>query len=78
MKVYLLIKDMATSVQSVLLPRSKFSLLRAKEWVLSNKYKVKKVDITENFFRFRQFSPSQAKGFRIKTLPDGIRLVLAV
>jgi len=65
-------------VQSVLIPRSKFSLLRAKDWILSNKYKLKKVDITENYFRFRQETPSQYKSFRMKTLSDGIKLVLAV
>jgi hypothetical protein len=58
------------------MPRKKFSLLTAKEWVLSRGYKMKKVDITDNYFRFRQVAPSQISNYHMKTLPDGIKLVL--
>ena len=68
---------MPLSVQSVLIPRKKFSLLSAKEWLMSNNYKLKKIDITENFFRFRQYSPSRSTAFRMKTLPNGVKLVLS-
>ncbi len=68
---------MVLQVQSVLIPRNKFSLLSAKEWLMNNNYKLKKIDVTENFFRFRQYSPSRAKTFRMKTLPNDVKLVLS-
>lgn len=64
--------------QSVLIPRDKFSLGKAKEWLISNKFKLKKLDITSDFFRFRQQAPSRYKSYRMKTLPNGVKLVLGV
>ncbi len=67
---------MPLQTQSVLIPRKKFSLLTAKEWILSNGYKFKKVDITTNYFRFRQVAPSQMSDYHMKTLPNDIKLVI--
>jgi hypothetical protein len=49
-------------IQSVLIPKSKFTLIKAKKWIRNNGYRLtfhgKKVDITNNYYRFRQKSPS--------------------
>ena len=63
-------------VQSVLVPRNKFSLGKAKEWVHSHNYRVHKVDVTSNYFRFRQVNPSSLSDYHMKNLPDGVKLVL--
>jgi hypothetical protein len=62
--------------QSVLIPRSSFSLLKAKDWVQGNGFKIKKIDITSNFFRFRQMQPTHKGFYSMKTLPNGVKLVL--
>jgi len=43
---------------------------------LSNHYQLRKIDITENFFRFRQVPPSQLGNYRMKTLDNGVKLVV--
>ena len=44
-------------VQSVLINNNDMTLDEATDWIVNNKFKLKKVDITENFFRYRQFNP---------------------
>jgi len=67
--------------QSVLIPKAIFSLKEAEIFVNSH-FKLKKLDATEKYYRFRQLSPEYLKkqGFKIlrnKMLDDGIILVLA-
>jgi hypothetical protein len=48
-------------VQSVLLRRDKFTQSEAIQWILDHNYKFKKLDITPEYFRFRQHDPSPLK-----------------
>lgn len=70
-----------TTVQSVIIPRDKFSLAQAKAWIVENDYKTsfrgKGVDIKPNFWRFRQTPPS-FKDYRTKRIGHGIMLILGV
>lgn len=43
---------------------------------MSNEYKIKKVDVTTNYFRFRQKPPSAYKNYRMKNLENGVKLVV--
>ena len=72
---------MPTEVQSVIIPRSTFTLAKAKKWIKKNGYKEsfyrKKVDITKDFYRFRQTAPKYKK-YRNKKLDNGVMLVLGI
>jgi hypothetical protein len=66
-------------VQSVLFNKTKYTKKQAEKWLLDNKYKVKKVDITENLRRYRQLDPKlfNQKTFRMKKLKgNDLMLVL--
>lgn len=63
-------------VQSVLIPKNKFSLQEAQKWLINNGFTVKKVDVTENNYRFRQHQPNKQKKYFIKTLDNDIKLVI--
>ena len=62
-----------TDVQSVLISRKYLTEKKAKEWIVKNGYKLKKIDITKNLYRFRQQPPSHLdeKTFRIKVIKGG-------
>lgn len=58
------------------------NLEQAKKWIKWN-YNLKKIDITDHFFRFRQLEPSYLKkigytNYRNKKLPNGIELIIAM
>lgn len=61
-------------VQSILVPRS-WGLKKAKSWVLQHNFKVKKIDKTLNFYRFRQLSPANYMYFTVP-LVNGVELVM--
>jgi hypothetical protein len=63
-----------SKVQTVLIPES-WSLKEAKGWLAAHKYKHSKVDITENFYRFRQRPPGGGKYYTV-SLANGVELVL--
>ena len=44
-------------VQSVLLKRDKFSRKEAFDWIRAHGYKADKVDMTSEYYRFRQHEP---------------------
>jgi hypothetical protein len=60
-----------SEIQSVLIPKSKYSLSEAKKWIKDNGFRLtfhgKKVDITKNYYRFRQKSP----GGTMRTKTEG-------
>jgi hypothetical protein len=64
-------------IQSVIFPKSKFSVLEAVKWIEEHKYLHTKVDETENFYRFRQHDPIPGVRYYTKTLPNGVELIIA-
>ncbi len=62
-------------VQSVLIPK-KFTLKKALSWMLENGYIIKKIDVTSNYYRFRQVSPDDSKNYYTQSLKNGIKLVI--
>lgn len=63
-------------VQSILVPRSRYSKSEAEAWVRRNGYRVKKIDTTEHYYRFRQRDPRE---FTVeRTIPLGHGGVKAV
>ena len=62
-------------LQTILFPRSKFSIHDATMWLMEHKYHAVKVDMTEHFYRFRQHDPLGSGRYYTKTLNNGIELV---
>jgi hypothetical protein len=63
-------------LQSIIFPKSKFSLLESIDWLMTNGYKTLKVHETEDFYRFRQAAPLTGGRYRTKTLDNGVELIL--
>ena len=62
---------MSYTVQSVILKRDKFSKGDAFKWIRDHGYKASKVDVTPQYFRFRQVDPSDLHGFRFREVALG-------
>jgi hypothetical protein len=71
---------MSLRVQSILFPKSKFTLKTAKSWLISHGYKIsyygKPIQSETNFWRSRQRKPNKNYKYVTEILPNGIRLVL--
>jgi hypothetical protein len=66
-------------VQSVLIPRKLYSLTKAKTWISKHNYKLKKVDTTEDYYRFRQYTPKDKDTYRTIGLgKEGIKAVINI
>jgi hypothetical protein len=52
---------MSSIVQSVLFKKTDYSFFEAVKWLKLHKFKVNKLDITNNWFRFRQYDPIYLK-----------------
>jgi hypothetical protein len=61
-------------LQTILVPKDKFSLSEAYVWLANHHYSHHKIDITEHFYRFRQNDPHGGSYYTVR-LPNGIQLV---
>lgn len=66
------------NVQSILFPRNLFTIRSSINWLRKHKFKITKVDITDNFFRFRQFPPKKHYKYFTKRLRNGIELIIVI
>ena len=69
-------------IQSVLFDKNNMSLQASIDWIISEQYKIKKIDETDTQYRFRQLDPNYLKRkgyteYRTKKLNDSISLVIA-
>jgi hypothetical protein len=62
-------------IQTILVPRSRFSLSEATHWIMEHKFHAVKVDVTEHFYRFRQHDPLGSGRYYTHTLKNGIEMV---
>lgn len=62
-------------LQTILIPKSKFTYHEALLWLVKHHYIHRKVDITEHMYRFRQMDPLPDRRYATITLPNGIELV---
>lgn len=68
------------SYQSVLLSKNSFNKREASRWVLDNGYKIlklpdgtQKIDVTANYYRYRQTAPDSDKyDYRIEQITNGV------
>jgi hypothetical protein len=64
-------------VQSIMFHRKFFTTDQARHWLIHHKFKANKVDITKNYYRFRQHEPSKKYYYRVKEVSPGILFVFA-
>lgn len=63
-------------VQSILLPKSKFTEKEAMGYMTLKKKKISKMDETVNFYRFRQLEPIKGANYFIRYGTSGIGYVM--
>lgn len=61
---------------TVLVPKNKFTIRDAVNWVNNNNFKTTKIDISDNYYRFRQSVPRNYARYYSKKLRNGIVLVM--
>lgn len=69
-----------TEVQTILFPRTTFTKARAKKWAKKHGFNFDYVDIKDEYYRIRQWSPSRYKKNSFRTIPfghSGIKAVIA-
>jgi hypothetical protein len=77
-----MVKKQPLKTQSVLLSRDKFTKKQAEAWIKKHDYKTtfygKKMETTDNYYRFRQAAPKNFKKgkYVTKEISDGVLLVL--
>lgn len=64
------------NIQSVIIDKRFYSLQQAINYINLHGYKLKKVDETKNFYRFRQFSPKKYDNYYVKDLKNNVKLVI--
>jgi len=70
------LKKSPSQVQSIIFPKSEWTIPKAKKWLKLHNYVGLTPDVKESTIRFRQQDVSNFNEFRIKHIPDGILLVL--
>ena len=67
-------------IQSIILPKSKFTEREANKWILDHNYTNKGKRIknykTTNFYRFRQKPPSHFKSMRTIVKSKGVQFIV--
>jgi len=69
-------KEVATSVQTLIFSKDKFTPKTAKKWAKNHNYKFGDVDITADSIRLRQQEPGEMKGFRTIDIRPGVQAVI--
>lgn len=65
-------------LQSIIFKKSIYTEDKARKWLVKHKYKSKKVDITENYYRFRQRIPKKTDKYYTKKITKGISIIFSV
>lgn len=65
-----------SKVQSVLFDKNVFNPETAVIWLAKHGFKFKKIDITDNYIRFRQFEPSKNAQYITKKITKGVEFII--
>lgn len=63
-------------IQSIIFNKKYYNIEQATQWLKENHLKIKKVDITKNYLRFRQIAPSVDYDYRTKTINKGLKILI--
>jgi hypothetical protein len=67
-----------SKIQSILFSKDYYTKKNAISWLKSHGYKYNKIDVTEDFYRARQFPPRKDKKYRKLTPTPGLRLIIQI
>jgi len=70
-----------SNIQSIIFklgPPYNWNISESKNWLRSHNFIYKKVDITSNYLRFRQFYPKKEYNYITKKISNGISLIILV
>jgi uncharacterized protein YdaT len=59
----------------VIFPKNVFTQKKAIGWLEKHNYDHGKIDVTDNYYRFRQSDPSSGSSFYTVRLPNGVELI---
>lgn len=62
-------------IQSIIFDRNYWNITDAIKWLIKHKYKVAKIDITKNYYRFRQNKPNNKKKYYTISLKNNVKLI---
>ena len=62
-------------VQSILFDKDIMSISDAIEWLIKHNFKIKKIDETENYYRFRQRNPDARKKYAYKMITPALSFI---
>ena len=60
----------STQVQSVIFSKKCYTPQQAQKWLKKHNFKIKKMDTTDDYYRFRQLSPLRFEEFRTIDFTD--------
>ena len=63
-------------VQSVIFDKKHWNKKDSKKWLINHKFKVLKIDDTDNYYRFRQLNPDYKKKFNTISLNNNVKLII--
>ncbi|MCS7318233.1 MAG: hypothetical protein NZZ41_08025 [Candidatus Dojkabacteria bacterium] len=67
-----------SKIQSILFKKDYYTKKDAISWLKSHGFKYNKIDVTEDFYRARQFQPRKNKKYRTLIPTPGIRLIIQI
>lgn len=64
-------------VQAVLFDKNKFTTEKCRRWLKSNNFEpLKRVDVTDNYYRYRIIEPDDNHKYRVKKIDDKIKFII--
>ena len=67
---------MPSRIQSIIFSKKLLTVPTAKLWLRHYNYKSNKIDITNNYIRFRQFEPNNNNMHRTINITDGVTAII--
>lgn len=67
---------MPNKIQSVLFNKKYYTLKNSRKWLKHNDLKYDDLDITDNFYRFRQMNPKKNKKYYTFHVTTGIMYII--
>ena len=65
-------------MQAIIFDKNKYTKRQADQWLKKhNKHPISS-RVTKNFYRYRMFEPVKGRKYRLKTITDGIKIVLSL
>lgn len=67
-----------SKIQSILFDKDLYTLQDAVDFLISHNFKHNKVDIKDQYLRFRQITPKKSYNYITKEITKGIKFIIVV